>query len=103
VRNEQRYHVTIAFWDWCEAHAVSLPDLARVTGYHRTLVNGVRLHPRHTVSQRFVDCVCAEYQLPDDRLCFLPVPSPITVRRKFLVARSGDPVTDRNLQSARSA
>jgi len=96
MRYEQRYHVTIAFWDWCEAHTVSLSELARVTGYHRTLVNSVRLHPRHTVSQRFVDRVGAAYLLPDDRLCFLPVPSPIAARRKFQAARSGDPVTDRN-------
>ena len=80
---EPRYHVTLAFWDWCREHRITGRELARVSGYTPSLVNQVRMRPTRTVSQQFVDRVTEEFLVPTEPVCFLPVPSPAAVRRKM--------------------
>ena len=70
---ERRYRVTFAFWRWAHENRVTGTELAHVTGYAPTTVNRVRLNPRLTVSQRFVDRVRENYQLPECIAFFQPI------------------------------
>lgn len=70
---EQRYFVTLAFWQWCYENGISAMELAKETGYSFQHVNRVRrLSASRTVSQQFVDRVNAIYYVPKDRSFFVP-------------------------------
>jgi hypothetical protein len=83
-----RYHVTLAFWVWAYEHNISGNEIARTTGYSPAYVHEVRRNARLTVSQRFVDVVCASYLLPPDGDFFLRVA--VTSRRHY-----GDALSER--------